>query len=124
MKEEKKERKPTKKPRRVLRRNHNPYDKVRHHVLYLRESEIERWPQERIMKFIDMVENTRVGIVEDELARWDELRIIALVKAVDKIRTNYSTFDSLLKDINLVRELREKGISDKERRKDGSQPNP
>lgn len=80
------------KPRRK-RRYYDPTDKVSHHVLYLRASEKKRWPQDRIM---------------------------ALLEAVDKIRSNYSTFDSLLKDLKLVRELREKGISDKEGREDGA----
>jgi|JI10StandDraft_1071094.scaffolds.fasta_scaffold1464623_1 hypothetical protein len=78
-------------------RINDPTDKVKHHVLFLRKSTIERWPRKRIE---------------------------ALIEKVDEIRTNYSTFDSLLKDLETVRELREKGISKQEGSADGAELNP
>ena len=75
------------------RRHYDGSDPVRHHILYLRISEKKRWPRERIE---------------------------VLLRVVDEIRTNYSTFDSLIKDLKLVRELRQKGISDQEGSADGA----
>lgn len=84
------------KEREYRRRVNDPNDKVKHHTLFLRESMIKRWPRSRV-----------------------EL----LIEKIDEIRTNYSNFGSLLKDLETIRELREKGISKQERGSDSPELN-